>query len=201
MERGFRGCGHRALSACAAICLAAATFGLSIAGAEDAEVPVRLQIDLLGRVLPYDRNFAARAGEELHVLVVIKSDDADSKRLGAQILAELRARSLLGQVRHTTELVSFSDARTLAGLCKARRAGLVYLSSGLRNELPAIAQALRGSDVLSVATLADDVKRGAVLGFSASSGKPKLLVQLAQARSQHVDFRADFLRLAQVVTP
>jgi hypothetical protein len=37
------------------------------------------------------------------------------------------------------------------------------------------------------------------LGFAARSGKPRILVNLKQARLQGVDFRADFLRMAEVV--
>jgi hypothetical protein len=171
------------------------------ARAADAEVPLRMQIDLLARVIPYDRNFAARAGSELRVLVLVKPNDADSAHIGAQLDGELHVRDKLAQFPLRSELVQYTDSNALAARCRARHASIVYLSSGLTADLADIAGALRGVDVLSVASFGDDVKRGVVLGFSVSSGKPKLLVNLGQARKQHVDFRADLLRIAQVVSP
>ena len=59
--------------------------------------------------------------------------------------------------------------------------------------------ALRGTDVLSSAAIPGYVESGAVLGFDVTSGRPRLLVHLGQAREQHVSFDPAFLRLAQVV--
>jgi hypothetical protein len=51
---------------------------------------------------------------------------------------------------------------------------------------------------LTVAAIPDYVELGVVLGFDVLSGRPKLLVHLGQARRQHVDLRADLLKLARV---
>jgi hypothetical protein len=40
---------------------------------------------------------------------------------------------------------------------------------------------------------------GAVLCSAVRSGKPRVLINLTQAKLQEVDFRADFLRMAEVV--
>jgi len=42
------------------------------------------------------------------------------------------------------------------------------------------------------------VPRGIVLGFDLVGGKPKMLVNLGQARKQHVAFMAEVLKLAKV---
>jgi hypothetical protein len=46
--------------------------------------------------------------------------------------------------------------------------------------------------------MADYVPAGIVLGFDLVSGRPKLVVNLSQARRQHVDFRAEVLKLMKV---
>jgi hypothetical protein len=59
-------------------------------------------------------------------------------------------------------------------------------------------EALSGVDVLSVSPVPEYVEQGIVLGFDVVSGKPRLLVNLGQARLQHVALRAEVLKLMKV---
>jgi hypothetical protein len=52
--------------------------------------------------------------------------------------------------------------------------------------------------VLSVGDVPEYVPDGVVLGFDLEAGKPKLLVNLDQARRQNVEFTSDVLRLMKV---
>jgi hypothetical protein len=76
---------------------------------------------------------------------------------------------------------------------------VVCVTPGVREPAAKLATALQGLRVLTVGTVPEDVKQGLVLGFAVRSGKPRVLVNLRQARRQDVDFRADFLRMAEVV--
>lgn len=65
--------------------------------------------------------------------------------------------------------------------------------------MPALGKALEGGDVLTAGASPSYVGRGAVLGFDLASGRPQLLVQLAQAGRQNVKLAADVLRLMRVI--
>jgi hypothetical protein len=92
---------------------------------------------------------------------------------------------------HTEEIVDYSTRRSVAAVCRGRAAAVLYLSLGLSEEMAAIAAGLDGLSLLSVAASASYVSKGAVLGFDAESGKPKLVVNLAQARRQKVAFKPE----------
>jgi hypothetical protein len=163
------------------------------------EVPVRLQAELLAKVAAYDRGFAERARGRALCLVVVKPGDAESERVGEQIVSELRVLSHVGGLPHAVEVVRFVSASSLAELCRARSAAVVYFSTRLGEQIGAIAAALDGTSVLSVAVAAPYVPSGAVLGFDAESGKPRLVVNLVQARRQKVAFKPELLKLARVM--
>jgi hypothetical protein len=163
------------------------------------EVPARLQAELLAKVAAYDRAFPARARGRALTLVVVKPGDAESERVGEQILGELRVLPLLGGLPHDEEIVRFDTAPSLAALCNARSPTVIYLSARLGEHVGAIAAALNGTSVLTVAVAAPYVWAGAVLGFDSESGKPRLVVNLAQARRQKVAFRPELLKLARVL--
>jgi hypothetical protein len=169
------------------------------AAAQSVEVPVRLQVELLSKVAAYDRNFAERARGRVQVFVIVKRDDPESERVGEQISAELKANERLGGLPHVHERLHFASAKSLAELSQTRGAAILYLSTGLSEQIPAIATALDGISVLSVSASAADVRQRAVLGFDVEAGKPKLVVHLDQARRQKIAFKPELLRLARVI--
>ena len=133
------------------------------------------------------------------VLIVVASGKAESERFGEEIRAELSVQPKIGGVDHSEEIVHFSSGAELAKLCRERHAALIYVAPALSSEVPQIASALSDVDVLSVAALPGDVEQRLVLGFARESGRPKLLVNLQQARRQNVAFNPDLLRLVRVV--
>jgi hypothetical protein len=169
------------------------------AHAEEPEVPIRLQVSLLDRVIPFDRNFASRVHGQLSVVVVVDASSEDSIRVGAQVQAELSARDSLGSYPVVGVRVTFRDSAALVESCKRLRAGIVYVTPGVRESTAVLANSLRGLRVLTVGALPEQVTQGLILGMAVRSAKPRVLVNLSQARQQDVDFRADFLRMAEVV--
>jgi uncharacterized protein DUF4154 len=166
--------------------------------AEEPRVPPRLQAELLAKVAAYDTKFLQRARGRALVLIVSAPKLADSERFAAQIRAELAKQPRIGGVEHMEDSIRFSTAAELARLCRERRPALVYLAPGLSEAVADIARELGGLDLLSVSALPSDVPSGVVLGFEVVSGRPKLLVNLPQARRQNVAFMPELLRLARV---
>lgn len=167
--------------------------------AEQVQIPARLQAALVAKVAAYDTRFAARANGQALVLIVVAAGKAESERFGEEIRAELSVQPKIGGVSHSEEIVRFTTAADLARLVRERRAALLYVAPALSEDVPQIASALVGVDVLSVAALAGDVEQRIVLGFARESGRPRLLVNLEQARRQNVAFNPDLLRLVRVI--
>jgi hypothetical protein len=172
---------------------------VSPVAAESVPVPIVLQAELLAKVLEYDRNFPERAGERAKVLLVSKPGNADSTTVVQQMAAALGRLPQIAGLPHDEAVVSFPGAQELARLCRDRRASVVYFGPGFHDDLGAVRAALSSVDVLSVASVPDDVAGGLVLGFDVVSGRPKLLLNLPQARLQKVDLRAAVLKLMTVI--
>lgn len=169
------------------------------ASADEARVPPRLQAELLAKVAAYDGRFVSRARGSALVLVLVAAGDPDSERFAAQIRAELGKQPLVGGVEHMEDVLRYSSPAELTRVFRERKPAVVYVAPGLSSEASAIASALEGADVLSVAAASNDVLQGIVLGFEVVSGKPKLLIHLTRARLQNVAFKPELLRLARVI--
>lgn len=183
----------------ASLAWAAATLVPARAQAVEPEVPIRLQVSLLDRVIPFDRNFSVRVHGKLSVLIVVDKSNEDSSRVGTQLEAELSGRDTLGSYPLVAARVTYGGAAQLVDSCKRLRAGIVYLTPGVGESMAALGDALRGLQVLTVGSMPEQVAQGLILGTAVRSAKPRVLVNLGRARQQDVDFRADFLRMSEVV--
>lgn len=194
-----RRCHFTRREAFATLAAAAALFERGTAFSAEPEVPVRLQVSLLDRVIPYDRNFSVRVHGKLNVIVLVDPATPESIRIGTLLQGELSGFSSLGGYPFATTRWSLTTAPALVAECSRLHAGVVYVTPGLREPVAKLAAALVGLRILTVGTMAEHAAEGTVLGAAARSGKPRVLVNLSQARAQAVDFRADFLRMAEVV--
>jgi hypothetical protein len=179
------------------IALAALIVPRSSAGQASA-VPAELQATLIAKLASYDRNYAERAGDVAFVVILVKTGSPKSELSAATIKAALGHVDRIGARPHKEQLVNYESAPTLANLCRSKRVALVYVTAGLHEELGAIKSALGGVNVLTVAAVPEYVPRGVVLGFEVVSGKSKITINLAQARQQRVDFKAEALKLMKV---
>lgn len=167
--------------------------------AEEISVPVSLQVELLDRLLWYERGLQGSAERTLNVLIVTRTQHKESARAAAQLGAQLeRAKTLAGKTIVFTR-VTYESPAQIKKLTLERRAYLVYLAPGLEEVIGALAAELRGQSVLTVSCVASDVTRGAVLTFELSSAKPRIALNLRRARDQKLDFDAQLLRIARVI--
>lgn len=167
--------------------------------AQDGSVPIELQVELLARVARYERGFAATPRVPAAVLVVTRPASPAAARVAGQIASHLaRTREIAGR----PVVVSFHEhtsAAALRALVERDRIAIVYFTSGLETEIPAIASALAGLAVITVSAIGSDVDRGAVLGFELAASRPRIVVNTGRARAQRLEFHSQFLRLARIV--
>ncbi|HVU01680.1 MAG TPA: YfiR family protein [Polyangiaceae bacterium] len=169
------------------------------AAAEGAVVPAELEVELLSKLSLHDRSFAARAGELVRVVILVKPGNTRSDAFAAVFKGALSELDRFGGLPHAESVVPYTNAPALAKRCRDDRVAVVYVTPGLEPELERIRGALTGIDVLSVAALPEFVGEGVVLGFALLSGKPKMIIDYEQAKQQNVNFGADVLKLMKVV--
>jgi hypothetical protein len=166
--------------------------------ADDVALPAGKQMELLAKVADYDRNFRERAGPRAKIALLVKQGDGDSLRTATQMQAALARIDTVAGLQHDDSLETYRGAAALADECREQHVAVVVVGPGFRDDIEAIRAALDGVNVLTVSAVADYVPKGIVLGFDLVGGHPKMLVQLTQAKRQHVAFMADVLKLMQV---
>jgi hypothetical protein len=166
--------------------------------ADEIEVPIEIQAALVAKLAAYDRSLKARAGDKVLVLIVTRDGDPESQKVAKAVANSVESKEILG-LPVVSEIAIYKDASTLAADCKAKRAAIAYLTPGLGAEVEKIAKSLEGADLLTVSAVAEYVEKGAVLGFSLASGRPKMLFHLAQAGRQNVKLPPNVLSLMKML--
>jgi hypothetical protein len=166
--------------------------------AQEASVPADMQAELLAKLETYDRSFAERAGTTARVLIVTRSGNGRSEASAADMKAALARVDRIGGLPHQEISASYQGADALAQRCRSEQIAIVYVTPGLDDEVDAIKTSMTGVSVLTVGAVPVDVPRGIVLGFELEAGKPRILLNLAQAKAQGVNFAADVMRLMKV---
>ena len=166
--------------------------------AEEVTVPLSMQVQLLTLVADYDKGFAERARGKTKI-VLLTSKSPDSARALTQVQAALAQIGQIGGQPHEESTVVFESGTALTVLCRTSGVSIVFLMPGLQNDVAEIKRSLDGLNILSVASIGSYVHQGIVLGFDVISGKPKLLVNLAQAHAQRISFRSELLKMVRVV--
>jgi hypothetical protein len=178
--------------------LCAALLILRHAHAQSAAVPPDTQTELLAKLVGFDRNFKARAGQKVVVLLVAMPGNADSTRSALEMRAALERLPKLGDLPHEEQIFTYSSAGALVDTVRSKRAAIVYFGPGFEKQIPALRDAFASVNVLTVAAVSSYVPSGTVLGFDLVSGRPKLLVNVDSARRQGVSFPASVLKLMKV---
>lgn len=161
-------------------------------------VPAELQVELLARVLRYDRSFAKPTPERVKVLIVHR-ESAPSEQFARQLSTALRAAPVVGGVPHDDVLLRFTDVARLLEEVERTGARVVVFAPGFAPESKAIATGLEGRQLITISATPRGVHEGLVLGFDLVDGKPRMLFNLTSARRHQSDFRAEVIKLMTVV--
>jgi hypothetical protein len=178
-----------------------AAVGLSIARwarAESPTAPLSVQAQLLTRVFPFDRNASARVADGVVVIQLVHViGNSDSVSAMLHMEKELADIGQVGQWGLATRRVPFSNPADVAAGA-AGHANVLCIAPALGAYVPAVAEALVGSGVLTFAAVEDYVPMGAVLGVRLEGGRPQMSINLAQAHAQRIDFPSSVLKILRV---
>jgi hypothetical protein len=168
------------------------------ASAETPTAPIAIQAQVITRILPFERGFAAKSPAEVQVVIAVRSGDADSESAALKMAKALDDIGKVANKPLRVSTVTFSSAQQLAAECRKRSAHVLFITPGLSAEVGQLASALIGTGMLSVAAVETYVPGGIVLGVEVVAGKPHMSVNLKQARSQKLDFPSAVLKLARI---
>ena len=169
----------------------------TMVGADAAAIDPRALILL--RVLAYDRNLAARSGDQVVIAVVESADDRGLACATPMVdaLTVAARKIVIGQRPIRGARIRLEPGVSLRARLGELHAAAVYVCVGA-GAVAEVARATRAAGALSF-TGAEPGPGGLAIGMVRGADKVELWVNLEAARAERADLSAALLRLAKVV--
>jgi hypothetical protein len=172
---------------------------VSSARAEDPAIPLQLQAELTAKLVEYAQSPSTQGLGVMRIGILVRSGSVESQHFGGELKAAFGRMATIAGLPHEEVVITWSNAAALAEEARHRQLFAVYLTPGLRGDVTGVARALEGAAVISVAAIDAYVSNGAILGFELVSGRPRMVLNLTQARRQGIVFRAQVMKLMRIV--
>ena len=186
--------------------LLAGVFGLSTghASAQDDPVPVSVQIQIMVKVLNFDRKLPERLGGRLTVGVLYQSRYRTSANVGEEVCGTVMGlpQSALGTLQSlqiSCVVIDLDETPDIAAALKRERIQVLYVSPLRAYRLEDLVAVTRSAQVTTLTGVPRYVEGGLAIGVDMKGDRPEIVVNLAASRAEGADLNAQLLKLARVV--
>ena len=169
------------------------------ARADEASVPLQLQVELTTKVIEYMQEPPLSSTDRVRIGIVVKPGRPESERAGAELKVAFDRMPATSGHTHEQAILDWSGAKSLVEEARRLKLTVLYFTAGLDAEVAAAARALEGQGLVTITAVDSYVHSGAILGFELISGHPKMMFNLAQAKKQGVALRAAVMKLMRIV--
>jgi len=165
-----------------------------------AQLPAQAEVQILMRVLAYDRALDRNGGGDVIIAVLYDAGSAASSRARSDLVRELHSPNLQSILGRGVKVLDLNVAAAgLADALRSEHVSAAYLTPGLEGRLNGVLAATEAAHVTTVGGSEGYARRGVAVGVSAESGRPQLFVNLASARAAGADLPSSLLKLTTVI--
>ncbi len=175
--------------------------GTALAGTTEQEmdVPMDVQVQILLKVLAFDRKLAVRAPQALVVGVAYQGGNRSSLVARDEAVRALRAQPAPAGSGALRVVAIDLDDTSLAEAHAKQALTHLYVAPLRATDVGAIATWARGAGVTTMTGVARYVSDGLALGVGLRGGRPRILVNVEASRLEGADLSAELLKLAEIV--
>lgn len=168
--------------------------------AEDVVAPVDLQLNLLSKIVTYDRNFE-RHGLDVVVGVVYQKRFRTSLEMKDQVLEAAKKIDLKMLNEKPCRLVTIDvESQKLETAVEQDSVDILILTQLRAFDLKDVTSLCREREITSFSLLSKDVHQGVALGVGIKGERPEILINNSAARAEGADFSSNLLKLSTIVT-
>jgi hypothetical protein len=182
------------------LALSAILFGAGRAPAQDVSVPVELQFPLFAKLLAFDRNLLARAGDDVVIGIVYQGRFASSVSAKDGMLREIENNrdAKVGQLPIKAALIDIEKSNLAESLGELG-VDIVYIAPLRAVEIGAITAVTRTLGLVSVSGVENYAYEGVSVAIGVKADKPEIVINIAAAKAEGADFSSKLLQLSRIV--
>ncbi len=168
--------------------------------AQEMPVPVDLQLNLLLKIISFDRNLSSHGGDSLRLGIVFQEPFRNSLLVREQIERVYRSLGTFRVKGLPLALVPIDVYREKLDDQVARRGvDILYVSPLRAYDIRSIGDLCRSRGIVSVTGVPEYCGQGLSVGIGQSRDRPEILINIRAAREEGADFSSQLLKLARVL--
>ncbi|MCI0688013.1 MAG: YfiR family protein [Sporichthyaceae bacterium] len=175
--------------------------GARLLAGQEVAVPVQVQVPLLLKILPFDRNLQVRSGGRVVVGILYQGRYRISAGIADEVhraIAELPATAT-GGLSPRSVLIDLDITPDLGPALRRLEVNVLYVSPLRAVDLATVAAVTRTGQITSLTGVPRYVEIGLAVGLDMKGERPQIVVNLGASRAEGADFSAQLLKLARVV--
>ena len=183
-----------------ALLLLPGLYSAGLCPAQEMPVPVDLQLNLLLKIISFDRNLSSRNGDSLRVEVVYQEPFRNSLIVREQIesvFKKLSAPQVKGLPLALTMIDIYREKLDEAVVSK--KVDILYISPLRAYDINSISGLCRSLGIVSVTGVPEYCGQGLAVGISQNRDRPEILINIRAAREEGANFSSQLLKLARVM--
>jgi hypothetical protein len=167
--------------------------------AQTMPVEAERQVQILLKVLTYDRQFEAKAKDRLKVGIVYVDADPASVKAADEIGTTLKKYEdkTVRKVPITWVLIPYTTPAAVEQKIKAEGVSLLYIAPGNTKHLSELIRISQAHKLTSVTGVPEYVDKGVAVGVGFERDKPRIYINLASCKSEGSEFDASLLQIAE----
>jgi hypothetical protein len=169
------------------------------APAQEMDVPASVQIPLLYKILSFDRNFAARAGDDIVIAVLYQNGFRASSVAREQVEDALGHTASPFGARRIRWVAIELESGDLGAQLRQHEADVVYVTPLRGTGLTGIIDVARRGRLMTFTGVPPYVERGLSVGVGIEQERPMILINLVAARAEGADYTSQLLRVSRVI--
>ena len=184
-----------------ALIIALLLFGAAAGPPQEMETPAKVQYALLQKILFFDRNLKARAGDEI-VIGILYQDNFKSSRDFKDDLLQIVADDPEPKIYNVPlkfVVLDLSEKVDLAARAVKQNIDIFYVGPLRAVEIKTVTAVSRDKKIFTFTGVPAFVEAGLSTGIGIKAEKPQIIINLPAARAEGVEFNAQLLKLARIV--
>ncbi len=174
------------------------------AAAQDTPVPVDVQVQIMVKILNFDRKLPQRLGGRLVVGVLYQGRYRTSANVGGEVCRTLLALPKAGlgaleSLQISCLAIDLDLAHDLAATLRREQIQVLYVSPLRAFRLEELVAMSRAAQITTLTGVPRYVETGLAIGVDMKGDRPEIVINLPASRAEGADLNAQVLKLARVV--
>lgn len=171
------------------------------AAAEEMEVPVEIQFPLFLKILPFDRNFKKRVGDEIVIGIVYQEKFRKSLNIKTQLENFLgkSKENKIDDLPFRYVLINLGSLSEFKAILVKEKVDIVYITPLRAVAVDTLVSYSRSLGITSLTGVPAYCELGIAISIGTKGESPIIIINLPCARSEGADFSSRLLKLARVI--